>query len=179
LSKKSSSFLFSRISFSFSENGCSSSALLRAQPSEEFQKIYIYALTKYGFSSFKFRNLTKIILLFLWIKLTSPETTVCEVLQHRFSKKNTVKLYLDFCKSPVYNKWRLDELGTEFAVPYYQINGDSDWQTPYSLAREYFDRVEAPKKRWYTLRDAGHMAQLDNLPDFTQYLLEIRTELFG
>jgi len=146
---------------------------------KEFQKVYISAITKYGIASFKFRNRVKAMLLFLRIMLTSPENTVCEVLQRRFGKKNTVNLFLDFCKSPEFDKWRLDELGTEFAVPYYQINGDNDWQTPYPLAREYYDRVEAPKKCWYTLNDAGHAVQFDNLTDFTRYLIEIRAELFG
>lgn len=43
-------------------------------------------------------------------------------------------------------------------VPVVIIQGDEDIQTPTSLAREYFDRLQAPSKTWVILPGGGHSA---------------------
>ena len=44
------------------------------------------------------------------------------------------------------------------AVPLVIIQGEEDIQTPTSLAREYFERLEAPAKRYVEIPGGGHMA---------------------
>ena len=44
----------------------------------------------------------------------------------------------------------------DYEVPYYNINGDIDYQTNYSLACEYFEKVNAPKKQMFVMKDATH-----------------------
>jgi pimeloyl-ACP methyl ester carboxylesterase len=61
----------------------------------------------------------------------------------------------------------------EYKVPMYYILGENDWQTPYVLAKEYFNRITAPNKDIYIIPNAGHMTMLDQPTSFFDALLEI------
>ncbi len=50
------------------------------------------------------------------------------------------------------------------AVPLVIIQGEEDIQTPTSLARDYFERLDAPAKRYVEIPGGGHMA-LIAMPD--------------
>jgi hypothetical protein len=52
-------------------------------------------------------------------------------------------------------------------MPYYNINGDNDYQTNYIIAQEYFDKVNAPYKQMFIMKDTTHG------------LLESKSELFS
>lgn len=56
-------------------------------------------------------------------------------------------------------------------VPIVIIQGDEDIQTPTVLAREYFDRLQAPSKTWVTLPGGGHNAVFAMPVAFHQALL--------
>ena len=62
---------------------------------------------------------------------------------------------------------------TEYAVPVYYILGRDDWQTPSTLAAEYFERINAPSKGLYWIENAGHMTDMDNPTDFFKAVREI------
>jgi pimeloyl-ACP methyl ester carboxylesterase len=49
-------------------------------------------------------------------------------------------------------------IATHFDVPVIFIQGETDIITPTALARDYFDRIEAPKKEFVLLPDTGHLA---------------------
>ena len=55
--------------------------------------------------------------------------------------------------------WSLDLKAThiEFAVPVFVLVGANDQNTPTSLAREYFERLRAPRKELVIIDGAGHM----------------------
>lgn len=61
----------------------------------------------------------------------------------------------------------------EYKVPIYYILGGNDWQTPYVIAQEYFNRIKAPYKKFYLIPDAGHVTMLDQPDLFFDALLEI------
>lgn len=50
--------------------------------------------------------------------------------------------------------------GLTFQMPVFVFNGESDTITPTSLARSWFDRVQAPHKEFVVLKDGGHSAIL-------------------
>jgi pimeloyl-ACP methyl ester carboxylesterase len=52
----------------------------------------------------------------------------------------------------------LPATATNFKIPYYIIQGRHDLFAPTSLAKAYFDKVLAPKKRFVVIEDAGHFA---------------------
>ena len=50
------------------------------------------------------------------------------------------------------------KVATRFELPIFFFQGESDIITPTGLAREYFDRIEAPRKEFVTIPGAGHLA---------------------
>lgn len=67
----------------------------------------------------------------------------------------------------------LRSMGYAYQVPVYYIMGDRDRTTPYEIAREYFDRIEAPFKKWYFVPNAGHFVMLDNTGMWRHILNEV------
>ena len=67
----------------------------------------------------------------------------------------------------------------DYAVPYYNINGDIDYQTNYSLACEYFGQVNAPTKLMFVMKDATHGLLESRSEEFSAYLHQIAELLFG
>lgn len=67
----------------------------------------------------------------------------------------------------------LNSESAEYKVPIYYILGGNDWQTPYVIAKEYFNRINAPNKEFYLIPNAGHMTMLDQPQLFFDTLLEI------
>lgn len=55
-------------------------------------------------------------------------------------------------------------LGPRFEVPFFVFDGDRDLVTPASLARAYFDTIDAPVKEFVVLEGGGHSALL-TMPD--------------
>ncbi|GKU24919.1 alpha/beta fold hydrolase [Clostridium folliculivorans] len=61
----------------------------------------------------------------------------------------------------------------KYEIPVFYIMGGNDWQTPYSEAEEYFNKIEAPFKKYYLIPNAGHMTMLDQPDLFFEALQEI------
>ena len=56
-------------------------------------------------------------------------------------------------------------LGGDFAVPVFVIQGAEDFTTPTDLARAFVDRIDAPHKRFVTIK-GGHFAVFMNSSEF-------------
>jgi pimeloyl-ACP methyl ester carboxylesterase len=61
-------------------------------------------------------------------------------------------------------------LGTDFAVPFLLLQGDSDAVTPTAAAKEYFDAVTAPHKEFVLIKDSGHLAMFTRPEQFLDEL---------
>ena len=57
------------------------------------------------------------------------------------------------------------------AVPFIVIEGADDIITPTSVAKKYFDMVQAPVKKWIEIPDAGHFAIVTHAAQFRDVLL--------
>ena len=57
-------------------------------------------------------------------------------------------------------------------MPVYYIQGENDWQTPYPLAKDFFEEISAPDKKFFSIPNAGHFTILDSKEEFTRVLLE-------
>ncbi len=64
-------------------------------------------------------------------------------------------VYLDFFVSEEFASFSLTGR-TDYSVPYYNINGDQDYQTNYKLAQAYFDEVNAPYKQMFIMENMTH-----------------------
>ena len=67
----------------------------------------------------------------------------------------------------------------DYEVPYYNINGDIDYQTNYSLACEYFEKVDAPKKQMFVMKDATHGLLESRSEEFSGHLHQIAARIPG
>lgn len=65
---------------------------------------------------------------------------------------------------------------TDYQVPYYNINGDKDYQTNYLLAQEYFEQVNAPRKKMYIMQDTTHGLLESKSEEFSEILHQIAEE---
>ena len=61
----------------------------------------------------------------------------------------------------------------DYAMPYYNINGDIDYQTNYSLACEYFEQVNAPVKQMFVMKDGTHGLLESRSEEFSGYIHQI------
>ncbi len=86
-------------------------------------------------------------------------------------------VYMDFLLSDEFSKFSLAGR-TEYEVPYYNINGDCDYQTNYMLAQEYFEKIDAPYKKLYIMEDTTHGLLESKSEDFSKILHEIAGEQY-
>lgn len=81
-------------------------------------------------------------------------------------------VYMNFILSDEFDQFSLAGR-TEYEVPYYNINGDQDYQTNYKLAQEYFEKIEAPYKNLYMMEDTTHGLLESKSEAFSEILHEI------
>lgn len=66
-----------------------------------------------------------------------------------------MSVYLDFYQSEEFESFSLKGR-LAYEVPYYNINGDMDYQTNYKLAQSYFDSISAPDKEMFIMKNTTH-----------------------
>ena len=71
----------------------------------------------------------------------------------------------------------LFETSTIFEVPVYIIHGKYDYTTSYTLAREYFEIIKAPKKSFFTFENSAHSPNFEEPEKFTKIVLDIALEI--
>lgn len=67
----------------------------------------------------------------------------------------------------------LREKGTEYQIPVYYVLGENDQQTPVELGTAYFEKIAAPDKKLYLIKNAGHLTMIDNMKDYRTAVCEI------
>ena len=85
---------------------------------------------------------------------------------------NDGSLYQAFFESEEFQHFSLRGNST-FEMPYYNINGEKDYTVNFELAQEYYDTVEAPRKKIYMLSDTRHGLLLTKTEMFSEALHEI------
>lgn len=101
---------------------------------------------------------------------TSPYMTFKESMS---LLSNTAELYPKIFKY-LFEEYNLRTYDYEYKVPMIYIMGEDDWQTPYTLAKAYFEKIEAPYKEFITIKNAGHMTLVDQPEAFTKALIKIK-----
>ena len=83
-----------------------------------------------------------------------------------------MSVYLEFFNSDELRSFSLKNR-YDYEVPYFNINGDKDYQTNFNLAGEYFDKVNAPYKRMFIMEDTTHGLLESKSEEFSVILHEI------
>lgn len=65
------------------------------------------------------------------------------------------------------------ELGLDFAVPVYFVQGAEDFTTPSELARQYLNALKAPRKAFVTIEGGGHFAVFMKSGQFLKELIRL------
>lgn len=81
-------------------------------------------------------------------------------------------VYLDFFNSEEMFCFSLKNR-LNYEMPYFNINGDRDYQTNFKLAQEYFDSITAPRKEMYIMKDTTHGLLESKSEEFSKILHEI------
>lgn len=80
--------------------------------------------------------------------------------------------YLDFYASEEFAAFSLKGR-VDYSVPYYNINGDKDYQTNYKLAQEYFEEVNAPYKQMFIMENMTHSLLESDSEGFSELVHQI------
>ena len=64
----------------------------------------------------------------------------------------------------------------QFNIPVALIMGRHDMVTPTELARDYFDRIEAPSKAWYQFEEAAHFPHFEQPKRFALTMKELKAK---
>lgn len=84
--------------------------------------------------------------------LFNPNYSAAEWIKY-FQRDSSI--YLEFFNSDELRAFSLKNR-YDYEIPYYNINGDKDYQTNYKLAQEYFDNLNAPYKEMFIMEDTTH-----------------------
>ena len=104
--------------------------------------------------------------------LFNPCYSLKDIWDSLHSEEEIFGQYLPFVESDGFREMSL--LGRhDYAMPFFNINGDQDYQTSYSLACEYFDQVSAPRKQMFVMKDATHGLLESRSNEFSGYLHQI------
>jgi pimeloyl-ACP methyl ester carboxylesterase len=94
--------------------------------------------------------------------------------KYAFIKSNDKSM---FVKSPFRNLMRtviatdLSKTVSEFKVPVYILQGQNDYLTNYSVAKEYFDSLKAPKKIFVTFEKSAHFPAFEEPKKFNDIMI--------
>ncbi len=80
------------------------------------------------------------------------------------------QLWLEVIKKNLHND--IDSM----QVPVYIFQGKYDYQTPYSVAKEFYDQLKAPKKDFFTFKNSAHSPIMEEPDKFNDLLRKIVEE---
>lgn len=101
--------------------------------------------------------------------LFNPNYSIPDWIRY-FQRDSSV--YLKFFNSDEFRAFSLKGR-YDYEVPYYNINGDKDYQTNYNLAREYFDQLNAPYKEMFIMEDTTHGLLESKSEEFSKFVHQI------
>lgn len=56
-------------------------------------------------------------------------------------------------------------------VPVYIFQGKYDYQTPYALAKDFFDQLKAPEKEFFTFENCAHSPNMEEVEKFNSHII--------
>lgn len=88
----------------------------------------------------------------IWTIVFNPNYSIIDWMNYL---NTDMSVYSDFCASDEFEAFSLKGR-VDYQVPFYNINGDKDYQTNYKLAQKYFEEVNAPYKQMFIMENMTH-----------------------
>lgn len=57
-------------------------------------------------------------------------------------------------------------------IPVYIFQGKFDYQTPYVVAKEFYDQLKAPEKQFFTFERSAHSPLMEDVEKFNSIIRE-------
>lgn len=73
----------------------------------------------------------------------------------------------------IYYQNKLSETLTEVQVPVYFIHGINDYVINYDVTKEYFEKLKAPKKKFFTFDKSGHLPPFEEPEKFNDIVINL------
>ena len=73
---------------------------------------------------------------------------------------------------PELSKVNFADLGYDYHVPVFFLEGRHDPYTPSIVAKEFFDKMNAPEKEFEWFENAGHFPFIEEPREFTDALVQ-------
>ncbi|RWY47222.1 alpha/beta fold hydrolase [Mucilaginibacter gilvus] len=102
-----------------------------------------------------------IFLLAIWKLLTCKEYSLADKLNYM---KGSSLSFNQLWEAIITNN--ISDTVTHLDVPVYFFHGTHDHHTCYAGAKDYFDKLSAPKKQFYTFTDAAHFPHVECFEEF-------------
>lgn len=119
-------------------------------------------LVKYNLSGEGFRRILSV--------MTSP---YCGAQEKNYFNNVDINYYQEPIMRYLYDEYEIRNFGTAYEIPVFYIMGENDCETPYSLAKDFFEEITAPNKEFFTTPNAGHFPMQENAVEFNRVLLDV------
>ena len=92
-----------------------------------------------------------------------------------FCREYTIRDKMNYSAGAIFSQIHLDSYMinvnlnndlTEQYIPVYIFQGLHDHQTSYPIAKEYFDHLKAPVKKFYTFNNSAHSPHIEQYDEF-------------
>ncbi len=91
--------------------------------------------------------------------------------------KESQLAYMQFLLSEDFADMSLKDRYT-YQIPYFNVNGDKDYQTNFLLAQNYYEKVLSPQKKMYIMKDTTHGLLETRSEEFSDILHNIYHTLY-
>ena len=63
-------------------------------------------------------------------------------------------------------------------IPVYIFQGVYDYQTPYSVARDFYDQMKAPQKEFFTFENSAHCPLMEEADKFNSIVRRVAYQIY-
>lgn len=101
-------------------------------------------------------------------------TAKCYTVKEKINYVRGMKMYRTTPLSKELDGFDYRENLTEFKIPVYFISGETDYNCPWELVKDYNEKIKAPGKGFYLIKDSAHSPLWENPEDTCKVLKDIK-----
>ena len=101
-------------------------------------------------------------------------TAKCYTVKEKINYVVSMKMYRTTPLSNELDGFDYRQSLTELKVPAYFISGESDYNCPWELVKDYNEKINAPSKGFYLIKDSAHSPLWENPEDTCKVLRDIK-----